>query len=173
MRRTANLVRTSLFAALAMAALAPATAHAGEPAIAVADAYARAPSPSAPAGAAYIDIVNHAETDDRLLTVASDAAARTELHTVETDDQGMTRMVHMAEGIEVPAGATLDMGRGGIHVMLMGLSAPLEQGNSVEVVLTFRDAGEVTVTVPVDLERDDAAGTGGHGMMKMDGSAGN
>ena len=44
---------------------------------------------------------------------------------------------------------------------LMGLNQPLEHGDTVSVVLTFEKAGDVTVEIPVDLERKPTHG-GGH-----------
>jgi hypothetical protein len=49
-----------------------------------------------------------------------------------------------------------------MHVMFLGLNRPLTQGDEVEVTLTFEQAGEVTVTIPVDNERMPAGM--GHGM---------
>jgi hypothetical protein len=56
-------------------------------------------------------------------------------------------------GIPLPAGETVMLERGGLHVMLMGLTAPLEDGADVDLTLVFETAGEVAVTVPVDRNR--------------------
>ena len=45
------------------------------------------------------------------------------------------------------------LARGGDHVMFMGLNAPFEQGNMLNVTLVFEKAGEIEVQIPVDLER--------------------
>jgi copper(I)-binding protein len=39
--------------------------------------------------------------------------------------------------------------------MFMGLTRSLEHGDVIELTLTFEQAGDVTMTVPVDLERQD------------------
>jgi copper(I)-binding protein len=39
--------------------------------------------------------------------------------------------------------------------MFMGLMRSLEHGDMFELTLTFEHAGEVNLTVPVDLERQD------------------
>ena len=49
----------------------------------------------------------------------------------------------------VPAGTTVALRPGGYHGMLMGLAAPLREGTSFEVALTFARAG--TLTVPVEV----------------------
>lgn len=119
--------------------------------IVVHDAFARSANPKA--GAAFMEIMNHGESDDRLIAVKSDVAARTELHTHKEDANGVMKMLHVEEGFALPAGQTLMLERGGNHVMFMGLKAPLENGDTVPVTLVFDKAGEVTVEVTVDQER--------------------
>ena len=140
--------------ALALAAL-PAAAQDG---IVIEDAYARSSGMMAASGAAFMTIENRTGTDDRLIGAASEVAERTELHTHEEDDMGVMRMIHVEEGFPLPAGETLALARGGRHVMFLGLAEPFEQGDSVTLTLEFREAGEVTVEVPVDLERMPAHG---------------
>lgn len=124
--------------------------------IAVMDPYARAASPSAKAGAAFMMLQNTGDTDDRLIAARTDVAKRVELHThVETGD-GIMKMQEIEGGIALPAGGTHHMMRGGNHVMLMGLTGPLEQGAEINVTLIFEQAGEVDVTIPIDNERKPA-----------------
>lgn len=126
----------------------------------VVDAYARAASPTAKAGAAFMVIRNTGSEDDRLIAAASDIAARVELHTHKDMGEGVMKMMHVEEGFAVPAGDMHALARGGDHVMFMGLTRPMAQGDTVTVMLTFEKAGEVVVDIPVDLEREDI---GGHG----------
>ena len=128
--------------------------------IEVVDAYARAASPTAKAGAAFMVIRNTGSEDDRLIAAASDIAARVELHTHKDMGEGVMKMMHVEEGFAVPAGDMHALARGGDHVMFMGLTRPMAQGDTVTVMLTFEKAGEVVVDIPVDLEREDI---GGHG----------
>lgn len=128
--------------------------------IEVVDAYARAASPTAKAGAAFMVIRNTGSEDDRLIAAASDIAARVELHTHKDMGEGVMKMMHVEEGFAVPAGDMHALARGGDHVMFMGLTRPMAQGDTVTVTLTFEKAGEVVVDIPVDLEREDM---GGHG----------
>lgn len=121
------------------------------------DAYARSSNPAT--GAAFLILHNHGDTDDRLLGVTSEVAARTELHThVETD--GVMQMIHVEEGFDLPADGEILMERGGKHVMFMGLTEPLEQGDTVSITFQFETAPDLTVEIPVDLDR--AASHGGH-----------
>lgn len=153
-------LKTTLHATLAAVALAG-PALAGD-AIIVDGAYARSSGKAAKAGAAFMVIQNQGDTDDRLIGVTSDAAARVELHTHRIDDNGVAKMVHVEEGFVIPAGDTHMLMRGGDHVMFMGLQQPFEQGALVPVTLIFEQAGEVDVDIPVDLERQDKGGHGSH-----------
>ena len=149
-------------------ALTLAALMAASPALAdikVMDAYARSASPTAKSGAAFMQIMNTGEADDRLVAAASDAAARVELHTHKDMGEGVMRMMEVEEGFEVPAGGMHALARGGDHVMLMGLTAPLEPGATISVTLTFEQAGEMVVEIPVDNDRQDAPMD--HGNMKM------
>lgn len=150
--------RPSLLAALAALHLAtPALADT----LTITDAYARASSPLAMSGAAFMLIENGAETDDRLLAARSGAAARAELHTHLEGADGVMRMVEVEDGLAVPAGGTLRLRRGGDHVMLMGLAEPFVHGRSIRLTLTFEHAGDVTIEVPIDLERRPGTPPGG------------
>lgn len=139
----------------AVLAVLAAPALAGD--ITVRDAYARSANPKS--GAAFMVIENAGTTDDRLIEVRSDAAARTELHTHIENADGVMRMVEVEDGFPVPAGGMAMLRRGGDHVMFMGLTEPLDDGDSVSVTLTFEGAGDIEVEIPVDNSRAPA----GHG----------
>lgn len=126
------------------------------------DAYARVSSPAAKSGAAFMEIINHGGTDDRLIGVNSEIAARTELHTHIEAENGVMQMRHVEDGFEIPAGGSHLLARGGDHVMLMGLSEGLSHGDRVTVTLTFEQAGEMTIDIPVDLERQPDHGGHSH-----------
>lgn len=126
------------------------------------DAYAITARPGAPSGAAFMAIMNATDHDDRLLGVASAIAKKVELHTHIADPSGVMKMTRIDGGIALPAGATHLMQRGGDHVMFMGLNGPLEQGADVVVTFTFEKAGDVEVTIPVDLERKAEHASGDH-----------
>jgi len=53
--------------------------------------------------------------------------------------------------------------------MFMGLNAPFVDGEDVTFTLVFRDAGEIIVTVPVDLNREPGEMMHGQGMMHGEG----
>ena len=138
--------------------------------IMIKDAYARSSTPSSPKGAAFMMLMNHTDSDDRLIAASSDVAGRVELHTHTEDANGVMRMSEIEGGIEIAAGEMHAMKRGGDHVMFMGLNAPLEQGTEITVTLTFEKAGEVEVSIPVDHTRKPKHGSMDHsGQSNSDG----
>lgn len=138
-----------LVAAAALLCLTlPAVANDG---VRINDAYARASTAS---GAVFFEIENHQTDDDRLIAASAEGvAARVELHTHIEDAGGVMQMREVPEGFVVPGNGTHALARGGDHVMLMGLTAPLKTGDVISLTLTFERAGVVTVEVPVDNAR--------------------
>jgi periplasmic copper chaperone A len=154
--------------AAALLAATPLFAHDG---VHVENAYALTSGPGAMSGAIFFEIVNHSTTSpDRLVAASSDVAQRVELHTHLIDANGVARMVEVEDGFAVEPGATHVLERGGDHVMLMGLTRPLADGDVIELRLVFEREGEMVIEVPVDLDRapmqggHGAHGHGGHGM---------
>lgn len=154
------MYRFSLAAIVAATLSTPAFACDG---LEIMDPYAIRSTPMAPTGAAFMTIHNRGAQDCHLALVRSDVAQRTEFHTHIAGDNGVMRMVHVAEGFDLPAGGMLQLARGGKHVMFMGVTAPFEQGDQLAVTLVFADGSEHEVMVPVDLTRLGGA-QGGHGM---------
>ncbi len=91
--------------------------------------------------------MNHGATADKLLAIKTPAARSADIHRTEMAD-GVMKM-EAAGALEIPARGTLEMKPGGYHIMLMGLQAPLKQGETLELTLVFERAGEVKVSVPV------------------------
>ena len=158
-------LKTTLFAAVAAISTAfPALAGSE---ISIEDPYARASGMMAMAGAAFMQIVNSGDEDDRLVAARSDIAKRVELHTHIENAEGIMQMVEVPEGFPVPAGGTHSLQRGGDHVMFMGLNETMEHGKVISVTLVFEKAGEITVEIPVDLERKPMQGMGMQPGMQM------
>lgn len=100
-----------------------------------------------PNAAIYLTLSSRDGDSDRLVAATSPAAARTELHTTERVGDAMR--MRAVDGIDVPAGQTAALQPGGLHIMLMGLSAPLREGDRVPLSLTFAKGGRVSLEVPV------------------------
>ncbi|MEQ8319410.1 MAG: copper chaperone PCu(A)C [Rhodospirillales bacterium] len=107
-------------------------------------AWARASAGPAKAGAAYLTLANHGDEADRLVSVKSDLAKRTEIHN-HVMDGGVMKMVHVEGGVEVTPGSPTVFQPGGLHVMFMGLNKPFIEGETLPLTLVFEKAGEVEV----------------------------
>jgi copper(I)-binding protein len=131
------MVRAVLFG-LSAVALALA-----QPKIEVKDPWVRLVPPNAKATAAYMKIENNGTEADKLVAASSNVSKITELHEMA---EGKMRRV---KAIEVPAGKTVELKPGGLHVMLIELKEPLKEGQTVEITLKFEKSGEVKVQAPV------------------------
>jgi len=132
---------------ISITALADDTSMAEAGDIMIHDSWARASIGKAPNSAAYMILMTHGTEADKLIGVATPAAERAELHThVLENDIAKMRPI---EAIEIAPGEPAVMEPGSLHVMLMGLKGPLEEGSKLPLTLTFEHAGEVTVDVPI------------------------
>jgi copper(I)-binding protein len=113
----------------------------------IAHPWARASAGAAKTGAAYLTITDQGQPD-RLTGASTPVAATAELHE-SMQDGGMMKMRPVA-GIQLETGKAVTLAPGGIHVMLMGLKAPLKQGDSFPLTLTFEHAPPLTVTIEVE-----------------------
>lgn len=95
----------------------------------------------------YFSIVNPGTTADTLLSLSCEEADGAMLHQ-SVPDGAMVRMEHL-DLLEIPAGATVRLAPGALHVMLMGLDAVPAAGDSLHVALEFARAGTVRLTIPL------------------------
>ncbi len=116
-------------------------------AITVTSAWARATPPGAKVGAAYLSIENRGEAEDRIVGVTTPAAASVSVHETITEN-GVAKMQPLAD-LSIKAGAALELQPGGVHLMLIGLSGPLREGDPLTVTVDFAGAGSLTVPVAV------------------------
>lgn len=119
----------------------------------VKDPYARAARPNAPTGAAFMTLMNHSDQDITLMGVSSDVAKRVELHTHIDNGEGIMQMTEIEGGITIPAGEMHMMKRGGDHIMMMGLTKFLVDGETIFVTFEFETGAEMVVEIPVDNAR--------------------
>ena len=100
------------------------------------------------AGGAFLTLKNGGAAPDRLLGASSSVADHVEMHTMKLE--GDVMRMREVEAIDVPAGQSVALEPGKLHLMLMGLKAPLKVGSSFPLVLKFEKAGEVKVDVSVE-----------------------
>ena len=113
--------------------------------------WARATPPGTEVGAVYMRLHNRGDTAVRLVEVRSEAAQRAEVHTV-SETGGMMRMRAVEGGPEIPAGDSIELRPGGMHLMLMGLTQPLVDGERFAIALSFDDGQTLSLEVPVSRE---------------------
>jgi periplasmic copper chaperone A len=125
-------------------------------------AWARAMLPGQPAGGGYLTIANKGQVADKLVSASSPSAGKVEIHTMEVVNDVMV-MRPLEGGLDIPAGATVELKPGGLHVMFKAVKEPFKEGGSVPVALEFEKAGKVEVMLPVQAKQgtDEHVGHGG------------
>lgn len=125
---------------------APATVVAGD--IMVEGGFVRAMLPGAKVGGGYLTIRNRGGQPDRLVAVSSPSSGAVAVH--EMTMNGSVMQMRALEGpLEIPAGETVRLQPGGMHLMFAGVSRPFAQGGEVALTLTFEKAGGIPLRLPV------------------------
>ncbi|KQU85939.1 hypothetical protein ASD00_05885 [Ensifer sp. Root31] len=122
---------------------------------------AKAMLPGAKVGGGFLTIKNGGSADDRLVAVESPVAGRVEIHEMAMQNDVM-KMRKLDDGVAIPAGETVELKSGGLHLMFMQVSKPFAEGETVPVTLVFEKAGKVDATLAVGTAAGGAAATGGH-----------
>lgn len=123
------------------------------------DAYARI---SPMSGAVFFIIHNTGSTDDRLIGARTPLAEKAEFHSHTEDANGVMIMGEIAGGVALLAGEMHAFERGGDHVMLMGLTGKLNDGDLIPLTLIFESGAEMALQVPVDNAREPGDGMADH-----------
>ena len=113
----------------------------------VTNAWSRTTPPGVTVGVVYFTLKNDTGKSDRLLKISSPIAAKVQVHRTEIQD-GMARMREVAV-LHVDANQTVEFAPNGMHVMLMGLSKPLVEGQKFELEFLFEVAGPRKIQVAV------------------------
>ncbi len=125
---------------IALALATPAAAHD----LRIEKPVLRVASPVSKTGAGYMVIRNTGRTADTLLSVATDASNRSDLHgTIQSG--GVMKMRAQADGVPIAPGGRVVFAPGGLHIMFIGLKKPVPPGTKVPARLTFARAGAIDV----------------------------
>lgn len=88
----------------------------------------------------------------RLVTVSSPVAGVSEVHEMKMEGEVM-HMRALKQGLELPAGKTVELKPGGFHIMLMDLKQALPKDSTVPMTLVFKDSkgqeSKLELQVPV------------------------
>src|SRR6187399_3184792 len=90
--------------------------------------WARPTTAGMPVGVAYLSITNHGSREDTLIGAQTRPAGP----------------------LAIRPGETLTAAPGGLHLMLVDLKTPLVDGETIPLVLSFKDAGEITVQLKIE-----------------------
>lgn len=135
--------RTTLAAALTLTTgLVLAGCGDSAPKLKVADPYMPQPVTQGMAGA-YFTVKNGGGTADKLTSVTSELSKDITLH------KTVGSKMEQVNSLPVPADGELVLGRGGNHVMFMGLKKKPAEGDTITVELHFATAKPIKVEVPV------------------------
>lgn len=102
--------------------------------------------------AAYLTVQNSGAADT-LIKAATPLTTTVQLHEVITEGSS-SKMQEKPGGFPIPADGMLELKPGGFHIMLMDLAAPIKEGETVTLTLTFEKAGEITIDAPVKAAPD-------------------
>ena len=145
-----NVVRRTVLASLLTAVLAavPVLAPAQETAtLVVQNAWIRKPPPGLETAALYFTLKNVSKRAVFVVGVTSPLAANAMIH--ETSVTGGQSRMRMRDRVTVPGGSNVEFAPEGLHVMLSGLSKPLEVGDKVPVTLELDHGGMIDLVAIV------------------------
>ena len=108
----------------------------------------RAGFPGSKVTAGYLELTNNGASDDQLISVQLEGAGKSELHSMEVDN-GVMKMRPLKDGITLPAGETVTLAPGGLHLMFMQLDAMPKEGEARQLTLVFEKAGSISFSAPV------------------------
>jgi copper(I)-binding protein len=144
------LAVTTLFAATgcspASEPAAPAAAATAAEAISIQDAWVKAADEGM--SAAFGTLENSGDTDITVVSAQSPASTMIELHETVENDAGEMVMQAKDGGFVIPANGSLELAPGGNHIMLMGLTAPVQAGDESTFTLTLDDGSTYEFTAP-------------------------
>jgi hypothetical protein len=131
--------------------------------------FVREMPPTAPATGAFMTLHNSSDQELAVVKAESDAAKTVELHT-HINDNGVMRMREIPE-ITVPAMGHTELKPGGLHVMLIGQTRALKEGDMVKITLVMKDGSTKEIDAPVRKIMGMGQHRGmGHGMHNMQGN---
>ncbi|OHC61695.1 MAG: hypothetical protein A2040_12685 [Rhodocyclales bacterium GWA2_65_19] len=114
--------------------------------VTVKDPWVRATVAQQKATGAFMQITS--AQDARLVEVKSPVAGIVEIHEMAMDKDVM-KMRALPNGLDLPAGKTVELKSGGYHVMLMDLKQQMKEGDSVPMTLVIEGKDKKRSTVEI------------------------
>ena len=107
----------------------------GDMKIEVQGAWARATVEGQNMGGAFVNLT--ADQDATLVGASSSVSDKVELHTMKMDGEKM--IMAQVPNIPLPANTKVELKPGSLHIMFMGLKAPLKEGQTVALKLEIKN----------------------------------
>lgn len=145
------MILRSAFVAATLLALAPA-AHAWEhveKGVRISDPWTPATLRLAAGNAVYLRVKNETAAALHLTAVKSPAAGSSTLHTTLYGNDGVARMLDIAQ-VEIAPGETLVLEPQAMHVMMSAMPKTVTKDQTFPITLSFREIGDITVDVMVE-----------------------
>lgn len=115
----------------------------------VQQAWIRATVPQQKTAGAFMQLTS--ASDARLVGASTPLAGSAEIHAMEM--KGNLMRMHAVDGVDLPAGKSVNFASGGYHIMLLDLKRQLKAGDSVPLTLLLQDKDKkrsaLTLNVPV------------------------
>lgn len=124
------------------------------------DVWARAAS-EGHTSAIYMTVSNAGPGSVAIVAARSDVAERVEVHEtiMEVSFEGgrisQTMRMEEIDALEVPAGETVELKPGGLHIMLLGLTRDIESGDHFSLEVELADGRLVVLDVAVKVGSED------------------
>lgn len=119
--------------------------------LAVVDAWTRPSPPAVDEAALYVTIENRDAPADRLIGAESERCVVVTPHLTELDEDDVARMSEAGtDQLGLGAGEAVEMSPNGLHLMCLGLSAPLDEGERLPLTLRFAVHAPISVDVSVE-----------------------
>ena len=142
-----------MFATLAVLALSASAAFAHDFTLGTLEIHhpaAKATLPGQPVGGGVMTITNKGAEADRLVSIAApDVSDDVQIHEMAMENDVM-KMRQLPDGVDIPAGAKVELKSGGLHVMFMKIKHPLKEGEAFKATLTFEKAGKIDVDFKIE-----------------------
>jgi len=162
--------RKNIFRLAALFSLMAAAYGTAQAQVQVDQAWTRATVPQQQATGIFMQLTS--DQDRKLLRAQSPAAKTTEIHEM-TRENDVMRM-RQVDAVSLPAHKTVELGPGGYHIMLIGLTQQIKVGDAIPVTLTFEkaDGAKETQQVQATARALNATTTEGHSAHEMPGVPG-
>ncbi|MCC7264593.1 MAG: copper chaperone PCu(A)C [Candidatus Latescibacteria bacterium] len=133
--------------ALALMWLAAGCGQEPAAAIVVSEPWLKEPIPGRAMAAGFLKLENRGGSEEVLLGLECPDAAAVEMH--EMFHEGDMMKMRKVARWTLPARGSLALAPGGGHLMFLGLRRPLKDGDTVQLTLHFKKAGDRTLSMPV------------------------